>query len=100
METNKTYCTCKKCGARVEVDTSTVYTSLPPMYMYHCDNCHDIGYVNCVDCYCGIYGIESGMELLKSKKEIQIEKLQGKVDYLEKKVEELMDRVRRFENDR
>lgn len=96
METNKTYCTCKKCGARVEIDTSTVYASLPPMYMYHCDNCKTTDYVYCSDCY-GIYGVESNnenpMKLLKSKEQIQIEKLQ-------EKVEELMDRVRRLENDR
>jgi hypothetical protein len=94
METNKTYCNCKKCGARVEVDTSTVYTSLPPMYMYHCDNCKTTDYVCCSDCY-GIYCVENKnpMEVLKSKEQIQIEKLQDEV-------EELMDRVRRLENDR
>lgn len=39
---------CKKCGsANVKVDFDQVYTSMPPMYGYCCQDCGEHGYVNC-----------------------------------------------------
>lgn len=39
---------CKKCGsANVKVDYDQVYTSMPPMYGYQCNECGEHGYVNC-----------------------------------------------------
>ena len=40
-----TYTHCEKCGARAEVDTSLVYTSIPPKYRYTCPKCGHAGYV-------------------------------------------------------
>ena len=41
---------CKKCGsANVKVDFNQVYTSIPAMYGYVCQDCGDGGYVNCGD---------------------------------------------------
>lgn len=43
---------CKKCGsANVKVDFNQVYTSLPAMYGYVCQDCGEDGYVNCSDVY-------------------------------------------------
>lgn len=36
---------CPKCGAELEVDTSIVYTSIPPQYIAKCHNCNYQGYV-------------------------------------------------------
>lgn len=69
IETNKTYYHCKKCGKRVEIDTSVVYASLPPMYMYHCDNCNTTDYVYCSDCY-GIYAPKGIQEKLNRENKI------------------------------
>lgn len=38
---------CKKCGSVMEADTSVVYTSLPPQYMYTCLNCGNKEYGYC-----------------------------------------------------
>ena len=39
---------CKKCGStNVKVDFGQVYTSMPPMYGYKCNECGEHGYVNC-----------------------------------------------------
>lgn len=39
---------CKKCGStNVKVDFDQVYTSMPPMYGYKCNDCGEHGYVNC-----------------------------------------------------
>lgn len=39
---------CKKCGsANVKVDFNQVYTSIPAMYGYICQDCGEGGYVNC-----------------------------------------------------
>jgi hypothetical protein len=39
---------CKKCGsANVKVDFSQVYTSIPEMYGYVCQDCGEHGYINC-----------------------------------------------------
>lgn len=39
---------CKKCGStNVKVDYDQVYTSMPPMYGYKCNDCGEHGYVNC-----------------------------------------------------
>lgn len=39
---------CKKCGStNVKVDYDQVYTSMPPMYGYQCNECGEHGYVNC-----------------------------------------------------
>lgn len=41
---------CKKCGsANVKVDFNQVYTSIPAMYGYVCQDCGEGGYVNCSD---------------------------------------------------
>lgn len=42
---NTTYCTCKKCGVIVPVDTSIALTSNPPKYNYHCPHCNNSDYV-------------------------------------------------------
>lgn len=39
---------CKKCGStNVKVDFSQVYTSIPEMYGYVCQDCGEHGYINC-----------------------------------------------------
>ena len=39
---------CKECGStNVKVDFSQVYTSMPAMYGYVCQECGESGYVNC-----------------------------------------------------
>ncbi len=39
---------CEKCGSsNVKVDFSQVYTSIPAMYGYKCQDCCNGGYVNC-----------------------------------------------------
>lgn len=39
---------CKKCGsANVKVDFGKVYTSIPAMYEYKCQNCGEVSYVAC-----------------------------------------------------
>lgn len=39
---------CKKCGStNINVDYDQVYTSMPPMYGYQCNDCGEHGYVNC-----------------------------------------------------
>ena len=38
---------CKKCGDKVEVNTSMAYCSDPPMYGTFCPNCGNTGYINC-----------------------------------------------------
>lgn len=45
----KYYTYCKKCGEKVYIDTSIVYTSLPPMYQYKCPKCGDVSYIYCND---------------------------------------------------
>ena len=43
---------CKKCGSiNVKVDYEQVYTSMPPMYGYQCNECGEHGYVNCDEAY-------------------------------------------------
>ena len=45
---NKHMIKCKKCGStNVKVDFSQVYTSIPAMYGYQCNECGEHGYVNC-----------------------------------------------------
>jgi len=41
---------CPKCNREVEVDTSVVLTSIPPMYNLDCPNCGR-QYIPCKDCY-------------------------------------------------
>lgn len=91
---------CKNCEKFTSVDTSAVLTTYPAQYGYTCEHCGERG-------LCFTYEADYVMEihnqprqLLKSKEEILIDNLQRKVDYLEEKVEELMDIVRRLENDR
>lgn len=43
----KYYTYCKKCGEKVYIDTSIVYTSIPPMYQYTCPKCGDVSYIYC-----------------------------------------------------
>lgn len=39
---------CKKCNSNnVKVDFDHVYTSIPPLYGYKCNECGEHGYVNC-----------------------------------------------------
>ena len=45
LKNSHTYTHCKLCGARAEVDTSLVYTSIPPQYRYTCPKCGSVGYV-------------------------------------------------------
>lgn len=45
LENLLAYTHCEKCGALAEVDTSLVYTSIPPKYRYTCPKCGNIGYV-------------------------------------------------------
>lgn len=40
----KNYCKCQKCGAEAEVDTTIVFTSVPPCYKYVCKECGYVGY--------------------------------------------------------
>ena len=43
---------CKKCGSTdVKVNYDAVYTSIPAMYGYRCDDCGEFGYVNCNEAY-------------------------------------------------
>jgi len=41
---------CPKCNKEVEVDTSVVLTSIPPMYNLDCPNCGR-QYILCKNCY-------------------------------------------------
>jgi DNA-directed RNA polymerase subunit RPC12/RpoP len=38
---------CSKCGTTMEADTSAVYTSDPPMFLYKCPNCGNQEYGLC-----------------------------------------------------
>lgn len=39
---------CRKCNStNVKVDFSSVCTSIPPKYRYRCNDCGELGYVNC-----------------------------------------------------
>jgi uncharacterized OB-fold protein len=39
---------CKKCGStNVKIDYDQVYTSMPPLYGYKCNECGEHGYVKC-----------------------------------------------------
>lgn len=42
---------CSKCGTIMEADTSTVYTSNPPMYMFTCPECGNKEYGFCSETY-------------------------------------------------
>lgn len=86
---------CKKCGEFTPVDTSKVLTTYPAQYGYTCEHC---GERSLCFTYEADYVNEFPKQVLKSKEEILIEELQRKVDYLEEKVEELRDIVRKLEN--
>lgn len=43
------YCKCEKCGEQAVVDTSMVYTSMPPKYSYKCEKCGHFSYINTRD---------------------------------------------------
>ena len=45
----KYYTICEKCGKKVYIDASVVYTSLPPKYRYDCPKCGNVSYVFCHD---------------------------------------------------
>jgi uncharacterized OB-fold protein len=64
---------CKKCGStNVKVDYDQVYTSIPPLYGYKCNECGEHGYVNCdfVDELDGFYEeIVPNKENINSTKE-------------------------------
>ena len=52
MESEKQYGKrCSKCGTIMEADTSTVYTSNPPMYMFTCPECGNKEYGLCSEAY-------------------------------------------------
>ena len=41
---------CRKCNStNVKIDFSAVCTSIPPKYRYRCNDCGELGYVNCDD---------------------------------------------------
>jgi len=41
---------CKKCGSsNVKVNFNKVYTSIPTKFEYHCQECNELGYINCSD---------------------------------------------------
>lgn len=42
---------CSKCGSIMEADTSAVYTSNPPQYMYKCPNCGNSEFGLCSENY-------------------------------------------------
>lgn len=43
------YTICEKCGEKVYIDTSLVYTSISPMYRYECHKCGNVSYIFCQD---------------------------------------------------
>ena len=55
----KYYTYCKKCGEKVYVDTSAIYTSNPPMYQYTCPKCGNVSYVFCHDTNIEVNGNEN-----------------------------------------
>ena len=48
-DTIQAYCKCEKCGEQAAVDTSMVYTSIPPKYSYKCEKCGYFSYINTRD---------------------------------------------------
>ena len=41
---------CKKCGSsNVKVNFNEVYTSIPAKFGYCCQECNELGYINCSD---------------------------------------------------
>ena len=41
---------CKKCGStNIKVDHSVAYTSFPEQYGYCCQDCGEVGFINCDD---------------------------------------------------
>ena len=54
----KYYTYCEKCGEKVYIDTSIVYTSLPPMYRYDCPKCGNVNYIFCHDAEVEVSEIE------------------------------------------
>lgn len=43
---------CKKCNStNIKINYGTVYTSIPPMYDYKCQDCGYFGYINCDETY-------------------------------------------------
>lgn len=45
---------CKKCGGKMTIDRSVVYTTYPPKYKAVCENCGEIEYPFCSACGEGI----------------------------------------------
>ena len=45
------YCTCKKCGKEIKVNTNNILLSYPAKYSYKCNNCEYKGYIICEECY-------------------------------------------------
>ena len=43
----KYYTYCKKCGEKVYIDASVVYTSIPLMYQYAYPKCGNVSYIYC-----------------------------------------------------
>lgn len=80
---------CPKCNKEVEVDTSVVLTSNPPMYNLDCPNCGR-KYVFCKDCYeASIDNTTIEQDMLRRIEEL--EKYQQKQD---KKIKQLEEKVK------
>jgi hypothetical protein len=49
-ECEKCHMTCEKCGSiNIKVDFNTSYTSNPEKYSYCCQDCGEVGFINCDD---------------------------------------------------
>lgn len=78
---------CPKCNKEVEVDTSVVLTSNPPMYNLDCSLCGR-QYIPCKDCY----------EVMGTNKQTNSERyLFKKIDELEKRQKEQDEKIKRLE---
>lgn len=80
---------CPKCNKEVEVDTSVVLTSIPPMYNLDCPNCGR-QYIPCKDCYEGsIDNTTIEQNMLK-----RIEELEKHQKEQDKKIKQLEEKVK------
>lgn len=80
---------CPKCNKEVEVDTSVVLTSIPPMYNLDCPNCGR-QYIPCKDCYeASVDNTTIEQNMLK-----RIEELEKHQKEQDKKIEQLEEKVK------
>lgn len=80
---------CPKCNKEVEVDTSVVLTSIPPMYNLDCPFCGR-QYVFCKDCY-----TDNSAEQNISRK---IETLERHVKEISSRINIIEDKLYKIEN--